>query len=168
MKEHLHPLREYRVQKFKHAFYHRATCSRFCVKAELTFEPCILLMEGYRILNDIAWYKPNASPNIGCRCFTASHETLIWACKDPKAKHTFNYENMKFSSWRKDFIKKPGKQMRSVWAINKTSASEKTFRTFKPYSSSHYKGRGFGFRSFYGKLQYRNCFLSFSQIFHWH
>jgi site-specific DNA-methyltransferase (adenine-specific) len=23
--------------------------------------------------------------------FTASHETLIWARKDKKAKHTFNY-----------------------------------------------------------------------------
>ena len=41
-----------------------------------------LQMTGYRILNDIAWYKPNAPPNVGCRCFAASHETLIWACKE--------------------------------------------------------------------------------------
>ena len=84
-----------------------------------------LQMIGYRILNDIAWYKPNAPPNIGCRCFAASHETLIWACKDPKAKYTFNYKDMKFGFWGKDFIKKEEKQMRSVWAINTTPPSEK-------------------------------------------
>ena len=81
---------------------------------------------GYRILNDITWYKPNASPNISCRCFAASHETLIWACKGKKAKYTFNYKDMKFGSWGKDFIKKPQKQMRSVWAINTPHSSEKT------------------------------------------
>ena len=37
---------------------------------------------GFHILNDIAWFKPNASPNLSCRMFTASHETLIWARKD--------------------------------------------------------------------------------------
>ena len=41
----------------------------------------------YRILNDVTWFKPNASPNLSCRFFTASHETLIWARKDQKAKH---------------------------------------------------------------------------------
>ncbi|MCY4512375.1 MAG: hypothetical protein OXB86_01655 [Bdellovibrionales bacterium] len=47
MKEYLHPpLREYRGQKLRHAFCHRATFSRICVKAELTFDPYILLMEG--------------------------------------------------------------------------------------------------------------------------
>ena len=50
---------------------------------------------GYHILNDIAWFKPNAAPNLSCRFFTASHETLIWARKDKKAKHIFNYEAMK-------------------------------------------------------------------------
>ena len=85
-----------------------------------------LQVTGYRVLNDIAWYKPNAPPNIGCRCFAASHETLIWACKEPKAKYTFNYKDMKFGFWGKDFIKKPEKQMRSVWAINTAPISEKT------------------------------------------
>lgn len=86
-----------------------------------------LQQAGFRILNDIAWYKPNAAPNIGCRCFAASHETLIWACKDPKAKYTFHYEDMKHGSWEKDFIKKPSKQMRSVWAVNTPASSEKTY-----------------------------------------
>ena len=86
-----------------------------------------LQMTGFRLLNDIAWYKPNASPNIGCRCFAASHETLIWACKDGQSRHTFHYQDMKMGSWGKDFIKKPGKQMRSVWALNTAGSSEKAF-----------------------------------------
>ena len=85
-----------------------------------------LQRSGFRILNDIAWYKPNAPPNIACRRFAASHETLIWACKDPKAKYTFHYEDMKRGLYGKDFIKKPGKQMRSVWAIGAAPSSEKT------------------------------------------
>ena len=80
----------------------------------------------YRILNDIVWYKPNAPPNIGCRCFAASHESLIWACKEGKAKHTFNYKDMKSVVSKNDFFKKPDRQMRSVWAINTTPSSEKT------------------------------------------
>lgn len=72
---------------------------------------------GFHILNDVSWFKPNASPNLSCRFFTASHETLIWARKDKKAKHTFNYDLMKNGNWPEDFIKKPNLQMRSVWAI---------------------------------------------------
>ena len=51
-----------------------------------------LQKSGFNILNDICWFKPNASPNMSCRYFTASHETLLWAKKNKKAKHTFNYE----------------------------------------------------------------------------
>lgn len=82
---------------------------------------------GYHILNDIAWFKPNASPNLSCRFFTASHETLIWARKEKKTKHTFNYEIMKNSEWPEDQIKKQGLQMRSVWSIPTPKPSEKTF-----------------------------------------
>ncbi len=86
-----------------------------------------LQLQGFKILNDIAWFKPNASPNLSGRYFTASHETLIWARKDPKAKHTFNYKLMKTGDWNGDFLKNPGKQMRSVWAIGTPKAAEKTF-----------------------------------------
>lgn len=81
----------------------------------------------FKILNDICWFKPNASPNMSCRYFTASHETLLWAIKDKNTKHTFNYETMKNGCWNEDFIKKPEKQMRSVWAISTTKTSEKKF-----------------------------------------
>lgn len=82
---------------------------------------------GYHILNDISWFKPNASPNMSCRYFTASHETLIWARKDKKVPHTFNYSIMKHGDFSSDFIKKPNTQMRSVWAIGTPKANEKTF-----------------------------------------
>lgn len=82
---------------------------------------------GYHILNDISWFKPNASPNMSCRYFTASHETLIWARKDKKTKHTFNYDLMKNGDFSSDFIKKPNTQMRSVWAIGTPKKCEKTF-----------------------------------------
>ena len=81
----------------------------------------------YHVLNDISWFKPNASPNLSCRYFTASHETLIWARKNKKAKHYFNYDDMKEGKWKDDFIKKQGKQMRSVWAIGTPKKVEKIF-----------------------------------------
>lgn len=80
---------------------------------------------GYHILNDIAWFKPNAAPNLSCRYFTASHETLIWARKEKKAKHTFNYNIMKKGGWSEDSLKKPGLQMRSVWSIGTPKPVEK-------------------------------------------
>jgi site-specific DNA-methyltransferase (adenine-specific) len=99
-----------------------------------------LQLEGFRILNDIAWYKPNAAPNLSCRFFTASHETLLWARKSQTASHTFNYDLAKNGKWEQDTLKKPGTQMRSVWVfassengpsplwvINTPPAGEKTF-----------------------------------------
>lgn len=87
-----------------------------------------LQLEGWHIINDVAWFKPNAAPNLSCRMFTASHETLIWAKKTKTAKHTFNYELMKHGQWHTDdFIKKPEKQMRSVWACGTPKAGEKLF-----------------------------------------
>lgn len=72
----------------------------------------------YRILNDIAWIKPNAAPNLSCRYFTHSHETILWASKSKKARHTFNYEVMKEAN--------DGKQMRSFWSFTSPKQSEKT------------------------------------------
>ena len=86
-----------------------------------------LQVNHFHILNDIAWFKPNASPNLSCRFFTASHETIIWARKDKKGKHKFNYNLMKNGSWPEDFIKKPGLQMRSVWSMGTPKPVEKIF-----------------------------------------
>jgi site-specific DNA-methyltransferase (adenine-specific) len=75
---------------------------------------------GYKILNDVSWFKPNAAPNLSGRYFAASHETLIWARKDPKGKHTFHYKDLKNGEWPGDRVKRPGKQMRSVWGVGDT------------------------------------------------
>lgn len=84
-----------------------------------------LIREGYKILNDISWSKPNAAPNLSGRYFAASHETLLWAKKDPKAKHTFNYELMRNGHWPEDRFKVPNKQMKSVWSLNTPTFKEK-------------------------------------------
>jgi site-specific DNA-methyltransferase (adenine-specific) len=85
----------------------------------------MLQKNNFHILNDIAWFKPNAAPNLSCRYFTASHETVIWARKDKKAKHTFNYEEMKNGKFPEDKIKKENAQMRSVWSIPTPKNGEK-------------------------------------------
>lgn len=80
---------------------------------------------GFRILNEIVWFKPNAAPNLAGRNFAAAHETIIWAAKSPKSKHTFNYRAMKEYEAPKDTLKNPGKQMRDVWVIASTPKREK-------------------------------------------
>ena len=73
---------------------------------------------GYKILNDIAWEKPNPPPNLSCRYFTHSTETVLWAAKNEKSKHRFNYAAMKAVT---------GKQMKTVWTMTAPSGDEKTF-----------------------------------------
>jgi len=85
----------------------------------------ILQSQGWHILNDVIWYKKNASPNLSCRVFTASHETLIWARKSKKTRHYFNYGLMKAEGSEVDFLKNPGKQMRSVWSIGPVRSAER-------------------------------------------
>ncbi|MEK6927160.1 MAG: DNA methyltransferase [Nanoarchaeota archaeon] len=77
---------------------------------------------GFHIMNEVTWFKPNAPPNLSCRYFAHSHESLIWARKSKDARHTFNYELMK--EWN-DKISPAGYQMRSVWSIPLTSPEEK-------------------------------------------
>ncbi len=77
-----------------------------------------LEQEGFKIINNITWQKTNPPPNLACRCFTHSTETILWAQKnDKKAKHTFNYQLMKQQNG--------GKQMKDVWTGSITSQKEK-------------------------------------------
>jgi len=71
---------------------------------------------GYKILNDIAWEKPNPPPNLSCRYFTHSTETILWAAKNEDSKHRFNYAEMKAVT---------GKQMKTVWTMTAPSGNEK-------------------------------------------
>ena len=74
---------------------------------------------GMKLLNDITWVKPNPPPNLSCRYFTHATETIIWAAKNKKSKHTFNYELMREMAG--------GKQMKSVWQIAAPDRAEKRF-----------------------------------------
>jgi site-specific DNA-methyltransferase (adenine-specific) len=80
-----------------------------------------------RIVNDITWFKPNGAPALAGRNFTASHETILWASKGQKAKHTFNYVQSRDWEVGNDSIYRRGKQMRSVWSIPTTPKREKAF-----------------------------------------
>jgi len=81
----------------------------------------------FHLLNDITWFKPNAAPNLACTTFAHSHETLLWARKDKKARQTFNYEKMKTGRFPEDKMKVIDKQMRSVWSIPTPTPDEKAF-----------------------------------------
>lgn len=73
---------------------------------------------GFRLLNTITWFKPNASPNLSCRYFTHSTELLIWAspAHGRPLKHQFNYLAMKNENG--------GKQMRDVWTFPRAGEEE--------------------------------------------
>ena len=76
--------------------------------------------EGFKIINNITWKKLNPPPNISCRCFVHSTETILWAQKDLKnVKHKFNYTVMKELNG--------GKQMKDVWESSLTKPSEKKY-----------------------------------------
>jgi len=75
---------------------------------------------GFKIINDIVWFKPNGKPDCSRRCFSASHEMLLWAKKNPRAKHVYNYKLMKHRKWQGDIFKKPRKQMTAIWGIEPT------------------------------------------------
>jgi len=80
---------------------------------------------GFKLLNDIAWYKVNPPPNLSCRYFTHSTETIIWAAKSSRSRHVFNYQEMK--ALPNEPFDSAGKQMRSLWAIRPPGREEKTY-----------------------------------------
>ncbi|PPR48032.1 MAG: Modification methylase DpnIIB [Alphaproteobacteria bacterium MarineAlpha5_Bin9] len=81
-----------------------------------------------KFLNNIVWQKPNPPPNLSCRYFTHSTETILWLAKNKKSKHQFNY------NYTKNINK--NKQMKDVWTISSPKKIEKQFGkhpTQKPY-----------------------------------
>lgn len=76
--------------------------------------------DGFKILNNITWQKRNPAPNLSCRVFTHSTETLLWAKnKTGKNRHYFNYDLLKQIN--------NGKQMTDVWDGPLTPHKEKRF-----------------------------------------
>lgn len=74
---------------------------------------------GYRILNDIVWFKVNPPPNLSCRYFTHSTEIVLWAAKNKHSKHYFNYSLMKKLN--------NNRQMLSLWSIKPPGPEEKKY-----------------------------------------
>ena len=72
---------------------------------------------GFKLLNTITWEKPNPPPNLSCRYFTHSTETILWAAKSVRSRHTFNYAEMREANG--------GKQMKSVWRMKAPHGAEK-------------------------------------------
>lgn len=89
----------------------------------------ILVELGFKILNVVTWEKTNPPPNFSCRYFTHSTEQIIWARKNEKVPHYFNYELMKQLNGNK--------QMKDVWKLPAIAPWEKScgkHSTQKPLS----------------------------------
>ncbi|MCF8294823.1 MAG: site-specific DNA-methyltransferase [Bacteroidales bacterium] len=78
----------------------------------------ILTELGFKILNVITWEKTNPPPNFSCRYFTYSTEQIIWARKNEKVPHYFNYDLMKQLNGNK--------QMKDVWKLPAIAPWEKS------------------------------------------
>ena len=77
----------------------------------------MLLELNFKILNVVTWQKTNPPPNFSHRYFTHSTEYIIWARKNAKIPHFFNYDLMKRLN--------DGKQMKDVWSLPAIAKWEK-------------------------------------------
>lgn len=77
-----------------------------------------LNMLEFKILNAVTWVKTNPPPNLACRCFTHSAEVIIWARKEKKVPHYFDYEGMRKING--------GTQMKDVWLFPAIAPWEKS------------------------------------------
>lgn len=73
---------------------------------------------GFQIINIITWQKSDPAPTWGNLHFNFSSEYIIWARKNPKSKHYFNYELMKELNG--------GVLMPDVWKLPTVGMWEKT------------------------------------------
>ena len=62
----------------------------------------------FKIINAVAWEKPDPPPNALHTAFTHAHETIVWA-KEHRSRHTFNYDLIN--------SRDPSAQVSSVWRI---------------------------------------------------
>ncbi len=72
----------------------------------------------FRILNCITWAKTNPPPNLSCKFFTHSTEFILWARKNKKIPHYYDYELMKKING--------GTQMRDLWTLPAIAKWEKS------------------------------------------
>ncbi len=74
---------------------------------------------GFEIINNITWIKKNPPPNLACKCFKHSSETILWAKKKNSKKYTFNYQLMKKLN--------QDKQMSDIWVFSRPGKKEKLY-----------------------------------------
>jgi len=72
---------------------------------------------GFERLNEVAWEKPNPPPNLGRRCLTHSHETLLWMKPHARGRHYFNYAKLRAANGNK--------QLKTVWRFAAPGKVEK-------------------------------------------
>src|SRR5574344_1588926 len=72
----------------------------------------------FRILNAVTWQKTNPPPNLSCRFFTHSTEILLWARKQKRVPHYYNYDLMHQLAG--------DRQMTDVWRLPAIGRWEKT------------------------------------------
>jgi len=72
---------------------------------------------GFKVINAIAWEKTDPPPNALHTAFTHSHETIVWARKRNRSRHTFNYDLINSTD--------PKAQVSSVWRIPSVPRREK-------------------------------------------
>ena len=71
----------------------------------------------FKILNIVTWEKSNPPPNFSCRFFTHSTEQIIWARKNERVPHYYNYGLMKQLNG--------DRQMKDVWKLPAIATWEK-------------------------------------------
>jgi len=74
---------------------------------------------GFQIINIITWQKSDPTPTWGDLHFNFSSEYIIWARKNPKSRHYFNFELMKEMNG--------GVLMPDVWKLPTVGMWEKTW-----------------------------------------
>lgn len=73
---------------------------------------------GFKILNFITWEKTDPPENFSKKYFNYATEHIIWARKDPKIQHYFDYELMKTLNNHK--------QMKDIWKLSAVEKWEKS------------------------------------------
>jgi site-specific DNA-methyltransferase (adenine-specific) len=73
----------------------------------------------FKLLNNITWVKSSPPPNLSCRVFTHSTETILWFKENDKSKYYFNYNLMKEIN--------ENKQMKDVWSFGRCTKFEKRY-----------------------------------------
>lgn len=110
----------------------------------------------FRILNAVTWQKTNPPPNLSCRFFTHSTEIIVWARKQKKVAHYYNYDLMHtlagdrqmtdvwrmqaIAPWEKSCGKHPAQKPLALVVRALLASSRKGSRVLDPFAGSSTTG----------------------------